>query len=100
MFVVDGQPVSYCQYADKGNYQLIAEGPIELVDFVRKVLRRHIPAPCFVLDVAEIQTSEQTEFRVIELNSINSAGFYLCDIDKIVGQLSDYATSTNLHQVV
>ncbi len=90
IFVVDGEPVSICQYAPNGYPKLASDGPSELTEYVSSVLRMHKPAPCFVLDVAEVLLDEQLEYRVVEFNSINSSGFYLCDIDKVVGRLSEY----------
>jgi len=92
IFVVDGKQISACQYASDGHLDESSGCPEEVTKFVSAVLKIHQPAPCFAVDVAELQNSEEYNLRVVEFNSINSAGFYRCNIDKVVFQLSKYVS--------
>jgi hypothetical protein len=94
LFIVDGKVVASAQYARGGEPVLGPPAPSDVVAFAHDSLRRHAPAPAFVLDVAEAWTDARWEPRVVELNSINSAGFHGCDPSPIVAALSDLAIRT------
>lgn len=97
-FVVNGDLVSMCQYAVSGSYKPALEVPTELKEFLYKILGKFQPAPCFVADVAEVSIDEQWHLRVIEFNSINSAGFYLCDIKTLIKKMSAYALQNEAYR--
>lgn len=90
VFVVSDEQVSTCQYADQGVSRQLPGGPEHVAEFVTGVTGVYRPAPCFVVDVAEVMEDGNRKLRVVEFNSINSAGFYLCDIDKIVDRVSAF----------
>lgn len=90
IFVVDGQQISGCQYAEEGIPQSQLSVPSEVVEFVGQSLQVFKPASCFVVDVAEVVGDEKTALKVVEYNSINSAGFYMCDKTKVVKALSTF----------
>jgi hypothetical protein len=94
-FIVSGEVVSLCQYADAGMPRRSRSVPPEVLDFVTLVLSIYQPAPCFVVDVAEVWTRGGLELRVVEYNSINSAGFYACGICDIAGAISRYVLLRN-----
>ncbi len=89
-FVVDGQVVSVCQYADQGELVTSVGAPDEVADFMAECLEIYRPAPCCVIDVGESLDHGRSELAVIEFNSINSAGFYACNIDAIARALSTF----------
>lgn len=93
VFVVDEKQVTGCEYANRGIPETHASLPDEVTDFVEYSLQQFNPAPCFVIDVAEVFTDGSTAFKVVEYNSINSAGFYACDKAAVVGKLSEFALS-------
>jgi len=60
----------------------------KLSRYVQEVLDKttYDPAPFWVLDVCESRNG----MRVVEVNNINCSGFYQCDTDKIVKNITDY----------
>jgi hypothetical protein len=93
VFVVNGQQVSGCEYANRGIPKTYALLPNEVADFVEKTLQVYTPAPCFVIDVAEVFANGTNALKVVEYNSINSAGFYACNTAAVVDALSQFALS-------
>ncbi len=79
-FVVDGKVVTGSLYKMGSRVVSNKDVELEVELFAQRMVDRWQPARAFVLDIA--LTPEG--FRVIEINNINSAGFYACDISKIV----------------
>ncbi len=46
------------------------------------------PEPIYVLDIGK---TDQGEYRVVEINSINCSGLYACDLEKVVAAMSQEA---------
>jgi hypothetical protein len=92
-FVVDGTLVAASQYAKDGTPQRAAGAPRDVEDFVRTILQSYRPAPCFVIDIAEVRQAAGTALKVIETNSINSSGFYAADKRAVLTALTDYVTA-------
>lgn len=92
-FVAGDKIASICQYAEAGELCMEVGAPDAVTDFVAEALQVYRPAPCFVIDVTEVLNAPGPAFRVVEYNSINSAGFYRCDIGVIVEKLSAYGLS-------
>lgn len=80
LFIVDGVVITGSMY--KVRDQVIASEHIDsgVLDFANKMLSIWQPDRAFVLDIAVTDDGE----RIIEVNNINSAGFYKSDISKIV----------------
>ena len=93
VFVVHEQQVTGCEYANRGIPEAITSLPSEVTDFVAQTLRVFTPAPCFVIDVAEVFSDSGSTLKVVEYNSINSSGFYACDKTAVVEELSKFALS-------
>ncbi|NRA87757.1 MAG: ATP-grasp domain-containing protein [Rhizobiales bacterium] len=91
IFIIDGEQVTMCQYANRGQSDRIAQCPEAVLNFLKQALKIYQPASCFVVDVAEVFINNTIELKIIEFNSINSAGFYACGIDVIVDRLSKFA---------
>lgn len=84
--VVDGQISSASLYRQ---YQrVMPERHIlpEVEQIVAEAHDRFIPAPVYVIDVAQAGD----EFKVIEYNTFNSAGFYACDVEKVMRDVGRY----------
>lgn len=79
-FVVGGQIVAGSLYRD--NFELsIKEGlPSEAILFLASLFLKWTPSDSFVIDVAEVNG----KYKIIEVNNINSSGFYGADIEKII----------------
>lgn len=83
-FVVANQVVTASRYRQGGKV-LYAEEPAgsEAVAFAEESLLHWSPRACFVLDVAETPDG----WRIVETNCLNAAGFYACDVNRIVGAI-------------
>lgn len=56
------------------------------VDFAQKMADIYQPAEAFVLDVC----LSDDELKIVEVNNINSAGFYHCNMEKLIMALEDH----------
>ena len=56
------------------------------IDFAQKMVDKYKPAEAFVMDIC----LANDELKIIEINNINSAGFYNCNMVKLIGSLEDY----------
>lgn len=90
-FVVDGKVVSGSRYRHWG---LSDHRRIDLSSepwkFAQEMVNRWQPAEAFVIDVAALNPfpdSEPKPFSVIEVNCINSAGFYACDMSAVISAI-------------
>ena len=84
-FVVDGRVVTGSRYRqwgmlDQRRVESDNTGPLP---FAQKMVDKWQPARAFVLDVASV-VDEPTQYKVIEVNCINSSGFYASDLDAVV----------------
>jgi hypothetical protein len=85
-FVVDSKVVTGSQYklGNRVCYRALQSGlDLEVFQFARKMVNIWQPNTAFALDVAS--TSEG--YKVLEINSINSAGFYFCDMGKFINAI-------------
>lgn len=65
----------------------------DVFTYTQKRIAEWRPADAFVIDVARLHDGS---FRIIEINCINSAGFYACDTSKIIQAISDYYEKVKL----
>lgn len=80
LFIVKGEVVAWSLYKLHGEVRLAQTAPKYIVDKAEELCKKWVPADAFVMDFAE--TSEG--YKVLEVNNINCAGFYACDIPSIV----------------
>lgn len=78
--VVAGQIVSSCLYRQYGAVRPEPHILPEVEALVLTADRLHRPAPVYVIDIAQ----SGGEFKIVEYNAFNSAGFYAGDIEAIV----------------
>ena len=95
--MVGNELTSGCCYANGGVPSSSPGISNEVVEFVKNALRIYSPASCFVIDVAEVIDGKNRNLKVVEYNSINSAGFYACDKLLIVKALSNFVLEADLH---
>lgn len=93
-FIVGGKIAASCRYKADGHVRYVAGTPPEADEFVRSMLRFYEPASAFVMDVAQMAVgawpvTERGEFSVIEINCINSAGLYACDLGQIIDAIEE-----------
>jgi hypothetical protein len=83
-FVVDGKVVTGSRYRQWGisDYRRLDDttGPWA---FAQKMTEKWQPAKAFVIDIAS-PASTPHEYKVIEINCINAAGFYCADVRAVV----------------
>jgi len=79
-FVVDGKVVTGSQYkiGSRVQYTEFIDKPI--INFAQHMANIWSPALAFVIDIADTPDG----YKVIEINCMNSAGFYACDMLKLV----------------
>ena len=78
--VVDGRIVTASLYRQDGMVKAERHmiPPVEAA--VYEAHRRFAPAPAYVVDIAQVED----DYRVVEYNTLNSAGFYACDVGAII----------------
>ena len=82
-FIVEGKVVTGSMYRFQGKVQPSSDIPLSAVQFAQMVTEIWMPDRAFVLDIAEIDE----DYQIIEINSINSAGFYDADVGALVDAL-------------
>jgi len=71
-----GNRIVYTNYDDESFF----------TNFAQKMIDIYQPAEAFVIDIAV----SNDELKVIEINSINSAGFYECNMIKLISALENH----------
>jgi hypothetical protein len=87
--VVDGRIVESSIYRQ---YQTVRpeRGIIPQVEEVVMAAHRlFVPAPAYVIDVAQVWTDAGYDYRVIEYNTLNSAGLYACRPGPIINAINE-----------
>lgn len=79
-FVVDGKVITGSQYKLGSRLCIAAIIDSRVIDYVQRMVDKWQPAIAFVIDIAEIDEG----LKIIEINNFNSAGFYACDVSKII----------------
>ena len=82
MFVVDSQVITGSMYKNWGHHikDYNDKIPEEVMDWAQQVVNYWQPAKAFVIDIALTFSGP----RIIEINNINSSGFYGADVYKII----------------
>jgi hypothetical protein len=82
-FVVAGKVVAGSRYRQWGlmDHRRI-DAASEPWQFAQKMVDQWQPAEAFVIDLAK--EHYDPSFKVIEINCINSAGFYNCDMTTVI----------------
>jgi hypothetical protein len=87
--VAEHRPIAVSQYYDQGVTAIAKGCPAEVWAFAEKVLAEvnWEPDEIFIMDVC----AAEGKLHLLELNGFSCAGFYDCDLARIVGQASDLA---------
>jgi hypothetical protein len=83
-FVVNGEVITGSQYKVGTRVVYTNQFDERVTDFAKKMVNIWQPNKAFALDIAEIEDG----LRVLEINSLNSAGFYACDMGKFVNAVN------------
>lgn len=88
LFVVDGKVVTGSRYKMGTNviYDRLVDD--DVLKFADKIIRLFSPADAFALDIA---TTPAGDHKVLEINSLNSAGLYDADTMLLVHALNELA---------
>lgn len=84
-FVVDGEIISYSQYKSGGIVYASDSVEYNCISFAKDMIDMWQPSRAFVLDIALTANG----YSVIEINNINSSGFYAANVPKIVDALDN-----------
>lgn len=84
-FVVDGRVVTQSTYRVGSRVVYDSHVDEAMIEFAQRCVDRWAPARAFVIDVA--LTDEG--YRIVEINCLNSAGFYAADVQKLVMAIED-----------
>lgn len=85
-WVVDGKVVTASLYKlGSGRPRINYDDETAAIDFANKMVDIYQPARAFVLDICMVDN----EYKILEINLINAAGFYAANIHKLVSALED-----------
>lgn len=86
LFVINGKIVTGSRYKLGSRVFYTTDLPPDMLDYARSRLAEYCPRRALCLDIAHIDDDDP--FRVIETNSISSAGFYACDMNVFVNAIN------------
>ena len=83
LFIVDGKVVTASMY--KAGNRVMGDPNVDqrYLDFTQEMTDIWSPSIGFVMDVADTPNG----LKIIEINNLNSAGFYACDTFKIIDSI-------------
>jgi hypothetical protein len=82
-FIINGRVVTGSQYklGNRVTYRMLQSGiDLDVFRFAQMVIHMWQPNQAFALDIVNTPNG----YKVLEINSINSAGFYACDMGKFI----------------
>lgn len=82
-WIVGGEIITSSRYKANGRVRYVHGAPAAMDDFVRQAVADWQPHRAFVIDVCETQDGP----RIVEINTLNSAGFYAGDMARVVDAL-------------
>jgi len=84
-FVIDGYVITGSQYKKNGRVVTSRLVSKEARRYAQDMVDKWCPNRAFAIDIAE----RRGDFKVIELNSINSSGFYGADMDLLIWEINN-----------
>ncbi len=85
IWIVDGKVVTSSYYLFHGNIEFEENVGINGINFAEKMAKIYEVADAFVMDIC--LTNEG--WKIVEINCVNSAGFYKADIEKLITALEE-----------
>lgn len=85
--VVDGQIAAHSVYRQYGILKPEIWLPEDAKAFVLSAIGVYNPLPVYVLDICQVADGS---YRVIEINTFNSAGWYACDVPSIMSSVTSF----------
>jgi len=83
-FVIDGRIVTGSTYKRAGELYCSTVIDDDVLEFANQMVQIWQPDRGFVIDIARLSNDE---LKIVELNNLNSSGFYSCDVMKIVAAI-------------
>lgn len=83
---VGGKIITGSQYTIGGRIHYDSYFEEEAKEFAQKMVDIYQPAEAFVIDIC----LTNDEWKIVEINCINCAGFYLCNMQSLVSELEYY----------
>lgn len=87
LIIVDGKLVAHSVYKQYGILKPEIWLPKEAERFAEQIISIYSPLEVYVLDICQV---EDGSFRVIEMNTFNSAGWYRCDVSLVMNAVTEY----------
>lgn len=87
--VVDGRIVESSLYRQYGIVKPERHIIPEVEQIVMEAHNRFVPAPAYVIDIAQVRYGDEWDCRVIEYNTLNSAGLYACRPGPIIDAINE-----------
>jgi hypothetical protein len=84
-YVVDGKVITGSMYKQGSRVHYSSVVDDRITKFAQEMVTLWSPNRAFALDIAETPTG----LKVIEINAINSSGFYACDMGKFVDAINN-----------
>lgn len=78
LWIVNGEVITASQYRPAS-----AAVPADAIQFGNQMAAAWAPLPAFVMDVCRCGT----EWKIIEINTLNASGFYAADLNKLVSAI-------------
>jgi hypothetical protein len=85
--VVDGKIAAHSVYRQYGIVKPEIWLPKEAEEFIESCISVYNPLPVYVLDVCQVADGS---YRVIEMNTFNSAGWYACDVPAVMSSVTNF----------
>ena len=85
--VVNNQIAAHSVYRQYGIVRPEIWMPDSALEFVNKCISVYSPLPVYVIDICQV---EDGSYRVLEMNTFNSAGWYKCDVNKIMTSVTNF----------
>lgn len=89
--VVDGEVIESSIYRQWQKVMPERNRNPDVDELIKLAHSKFAPAPVYVVDVAQTRDG----LKIVEYNTFNSAGFYDCDIPRIVDAVSEYVLREN-----
>lgn len=89
IFMIKDRAIAWSSYKLKEMCLTDKRVPSEVIRFAQDTAQIWRPDEAYVIDVCETDDG----FKVVEFNCLNASGFYSCDVEKIVREVSEYVSS-------
>ena len=63
---------------------IVDDGALE---FCKEMVKIYQLADAFVMDICEVSNGQVSEYKIVECGCINSAGFYQCNMQKMINAI-------------